>query len=73
MTGKRQIRDATTGLLLFTSPAPVSGSQNQNPLGWGSKAHRGQTSRHSLMRIQPNYFETLTSVSFCFSGSWAFM
>ena len=71
MTNKTQTWEVTTSLL-FAFSAPIRSSQVQNSLVWDSKVHLDQTILHSLVRIQPNCFETLTLVSFCFSSSWTF-
>ena len=63
MTDKTRTREVTTSLL-FAFSAPIRGSQIQNSLVWDSKVHLDQTTLHSLVRIQPNCFETLTPVSF---------
>ena len=59
MTDKTRTREVTTSLL-FAFSAPIRGSQIQNSLVWDSKVHLDQTTLHSLRRIQPNCFETLT-------------
>lgn len=59
MSDKTRTQEVTTSLL-FAFSAPIRGSQIQNSLVWDSKVHLDQTALHSLVRIQPNCFETLT-------------